>query len=186
MSEFNSVRPSGLIAITLNDGDELGWVRLTQGDDDLILVTDQGGYSIRFNEQHVRSMGADAAGVIAIRLQEDDRLIVAEVVEPEGSLFLASLKGYGRCTDLDEFHTQGRGARASIGYKINELTGPVVDGRVVQDDDELTLMSEGGIILRTSVNRIPKMGRYSRGVQMMDLKDGDRVASIARLLNGRR
>lgn len=183
LAEFNSVRPSGLIAITLNDGDELKWVRLTQGEDDLILVTEQ-GMGIRFNEQDVRPMGRTAAGVIAIRMDDDDRLTIAEVVNPNGSLFLASEKGYGRCTLLDEFRVQGRGGKGVYAYRINEKTGPVVDGRVVQDGDEITLMSESGIMLRTQVTSIPKMGRNTRGVQMMDLKDGDRVASMARLLNG--
>ncbi len=183
LAEFNGVRPSGLIAISLNDGDELGWVRLTRGRDDLILVTEQ-GLGLRFNEQDVRPMGRAAAGVIAIRLEEGDRLTIAEVVEPNGSLFLASLKGFGRCTALDEFRTQGRGGRGVYAYRINEKTGPVVDGRVVQDDDEVTLMSENGIVLRTRVDKIPKMGRYTRGVQMMHLNNGDRVATIARLPSG--
>ncbi len=183
LSEFNSVRPSGLIAISLNDGDELGWVRLTQGNDDLILVTEQ-GQGLRFNEQDVRPMGRGAAGVIAIRMDEGDKLTVAEVVEPQGALFLASLRGYGRCTMLDEFRTQGRGGKGVVAYRVNEKTGLVVDGRVVQDDDEVTLMSEGGIVLRTRVDQIPKMGRYTRGVQMMGLKNGDRVATLARLPSG--
>jgi len=183
LSEVSAVRPSGLIAISLNDGDELGWVRLTQGNDDLILVTEQ-GQGLRFNEQDVRPMGRGAAGVIAIRMDEGDKLTVAEVVEPQGALFLASLRGYGRCTMLDEFRTQGRGGKGVVAYRVNEKTGLVVDGRVVQDDDEVTLMSEGGIVLRTRVEQIPKMGRYTRGVQMMDLKNGDRVATLARLPNG--
>jgi len=183
LSEFSAVRPSGLIAISLNDGDELGWVRLTQGNDDLILVTEQ-GQGLRFHEQDVRPMGRTAAGVIAIRMDKGDRLTVAEVVESNGSLFLTSLKGYGRCTALDEFRTQGRGGKGVIAFRVNNITGPVVDGRVVQDDDEVTLMSESGIVLRTRVDKIPKMGRYSRGVQMMDLKNGDRVATLARLPSG--
>jgi DNA gyrase subunit A len=183
LSEFSAVRPSGLIAISLNDGDGLDWVRLTQGNDDLILVTRQ-GQGLRFNEQDVRPMGRTAAGVIAIRMDDEDCLTVAEVVEPQGVLFLASLKGYGRCTMLDEFRTQGRGGKGVIAYRVNDMTGPIVDGRVVQDDDEVTLMSEGGIVLRTRVDQIPKMGRYTRGVQMMDLKNGDRVATLARLPSG--
>lgn len=129
-------------------------------------------------------MGRSAAGVIAIRMDDGDRLTVAEVVEQNASLFLASLKGYGRCTALDEFRTQGRGGKGVVAFRVNEITGPVVDGRVVQDDDEVTLMSESGIVLRTRVDKIPKMGRYSRGVQMMDLKNGDRVATLARLPSG--
>jgi DNA gyrase subunit A len=183
LNEFRSVRPSGLIAISLNDDDELGWVRQTHGDDELILVTEQ-GESIRFGEQDVRPMGRGAAGVIGIRLQDGDRVTVAEVVEPEGWLFLASLKGYGRRTNLEEFRVQYRAGKGIRAYNVTRITGPVVDGRVVQEDDEVTLMSEGGIILRTPVSRIPEMGRYSRGVQMMDLKEADRVASVARLFNG--
>ena len=80
--------------------------------------------------------------------------------------------------------TQGRGGKGVVAFRVNDITGPVVDGRVVQDDDEVTLMSESGIVLRTGVDKIPKMGRYSRGVQMMDLKNGDRVATLARLPSG--
>ena len=182
INEFDSVRPSGIIAIRLYEGDELGWVRLTQGDDDVILVTEQ-GQGIRFYEQDVRSMSRMAAGVIGIRMDDGDCLTVAEVVEPGASLFLASLHGYGRCTSLEEFHAQRRGGKGVRAYRVTKDTGPVVDGRVVQDEDEITLMSEDGIIIRTRVERVPKMGRYSRGVKMMDLKEGDRVASVARLFN---
>ncbi len=182
LSEFNSVRPSGLIAINLNEDDELGWVRATSGKDEVILITEQ-GQGIRIEEQDVRPMGRAAAGVIGIRLSEDDRVTVAEVLEPDGSLFLATTRGYGRCTLLSEFRTQGRGGKGVRAYKVTQKTGKVADGRVVQDGDEITLMSEGGIILRTQVHRIPKLGRYTQGVQMMDLKAHDKVASIARLFN---
>jgi DNA gyrase subunit A len=184
LGEFESVRPSGLIAIRLNEGDELGWVRLTQGNDELILVTED-GQGIRFREQDVRTMGRTAAGVIGIRLAEGDRVAVAEVVEPGAKLFLASRYGYGRCTHAEEFRTQYRGGKGVRAYRVNEVTGPVIDGRIVKDDDEITLMSESGIILRTTVARIPVLGRYSQGVHMMDLKERDAVASVARLLNDR-
>jgi DNA gyrase subunit A len=183
LSEFESVRPSGLIAIRLAEGDVLGWVRLTHGNDELILVTRQ-GQGIRFHEQDVRAMGRTAAGVRAIRLGEGDRIALAEVVEPDGKLFLACGNGFGRCTLLSEFHVQHRGGVGVRAYKVGETTGPVIEGRVVQDEDEITLMSESGIILRTEVAMIPVMGRYTRGVQMMDLKEKDAVASVARLLNG--
>ncbi len=183
LAEFNTVRPSGLIAISLNEGDELGWVRLTRGNDELILVTEQ-GLGLRFNEQEVRPMGRTAAGVIAIHLEDHDRVAVAEVVEADGALFLTSLKGYGRCTSLDEFRSQGRGGKGVYAYRVNDKTGPVVDGRVVQDEDEVMLMSENGILLRTPVGKIPKMGRYTRGVQMMQLSNGDCIATLARLPSG--
>jgi DNA gyrase subunit A len=182
LKEFESVRPSGLIAIRLVEGDELGWVRLTQGTDELILVTEQ-GQGIRFSEKDVRAMGRTARGVRGMRLNKGDRVAVAEVIEPDGKLFLSSSRGFGRCTPLEEFRAQHRGGKGVRAYKVSNVTGPIADGRIVQDEDELTLMSEDGIILRTKVLRIPEMGRYTRGVHMMDLKDGDRVASIARLFN---
>ena len=166
------VRPSGLKAITLNDGDQLRWVRLTQGTNDIILVTEQ-GRGIRFKENDVRVMGRTAAGVRTIKLSEGDYVAVAEVIEPEGLLFLVTQNGYGRCTPLDEFRVQRRAGKGLRAYNVLDITGPVVDGRIVQPEDELTLISEGGIIIRTEVTRIPSMGRYSRGVQMIDLKEGD-------------
>ncbi|MDF1513548.1 MAG: DNA gyrase subunit A, partial [Anaerolineae bacterium] len=182
ISQFSSVRPSGLRAITLNDGDQLNWVRLTKGDNDIILVTEN-GRGIRFKETDVRVMGRTAAGVRAIRLSKEDNVAVAEVVEPGGLLFLVTQFGYGRCTPLDAFRIQHRAGKGVRAYNVLDITGPIVDGRIVQPEDEVTLISEGGIILRTEVTRIPSMGRYSRGVHMIDLKEGDSVASIARLFN---
>jgi len=182
ISQFSAVRPSGLRAITLNEGDELRWVRLTQGTNGIILVTEQ-GRGIRFKESDVRVMGRTAAGVRTIRLSQGDHVAVAEVIEPDGLLFLVTQKGYGRCTSLDEFRVQRRAGKGVRAYSVLDITGPVADGRIVQAVDELTLISEGGIILRTEVTRIPRMGRHSRGVRMIDLKEGDRVASIARLFN---
>ncbi len=180
LREFASVRPSGLIAIHLEEDDELSWVRLTQGDEDIMLVTEH-GKGIRFNEQDVRPMGRTARGVIGMRLEPGDQIAGADVVEPEGALFVASLRGFGRRTPLTEFPRQGRGGKGVWAYKTSQTTGPVVDARVVREDDEISLISEGGIVIRTPVANIPEMGRYTRGVQMMSLKEGDRVASVARL-----
>ena len=183
LSEFVSVRPSGLIAINLEDNDVLGWVRLTQGHDDVILITEQ-GQGIRFNETDVRPMGRNARGVISMRLNAKDNITSMEVVEPGGDLFIASENGYGRRTGLEEFSPQGRGGKGVRAYSINAKTGPVTAARVVQPADEITLISQNGIVIRTRVADIPQMGRYSRGVQLIDLKEGDRVASIARLPEG--
>ncbi len=180
LHEFAAVRPSGLIAIRLEEGDELGWVRLTEGAEDLILVTAQ-GQGIRFNEQAVRAVGRAAKGVIAMRLAGGDLLTSAGVVEPGGDLFVVSAHGYGRRTSLAEFRTQGRGGKGIRAYQVSQKTGPVIDARVVQEKDEITIISEGGIVIRTPAANIPQMGRYTRGVQMMDLKEGECVASLARL-----
>ncbi len=185
LETFRRVRPSGLIAIRLQPEDELAWVHLTSGDDEIILVSEQ-GRGIRFHEREIRPMGRNAAGVTAIRLDEGDRVVVAEVVEPGGSLLIVTRNGYGRRTPLDAFRTQGRGGKGVLAYRVDHRTGPVTDVRVVQDTDEISLMSRDGLILRTNVSTIPKMGRYAKGVRMMDLKPGDHLALVARLYqNGR-
>ncbi|MEA3310156.1 MAG: DNA gyrase subunit A [Chloroflexota bacterium] len=180
LHEFAAVRPSGLIAIGLEEGDELGWVLLTEGDEDLILVTSQ-GQGIRFSEQAVRAVGRTARGVIAMRLAAADLITSAEVVEPDGDLLVVSAHGYGRRTPLAEFRPQGRGGKGMRAYQVSHKTGPVIDARIVQEEDEITMISDGGIMIRTPAANIPQMGRYTRGVQMMSLKEGECVASLARL-----
>ncbi len=180
LSEFASIRTSGMIAIGLEEGDELGWVRLTGGRDELILVTEQ-GWALRFSERDVRSMGRAARGVRAITLRPGDRLAAAEVVEPGGSLLVVSLYGYGKRTPLDAFPTRHRGGKGVIAYKPTPRTGPVSAARVVQDEDEITFISENGIILRTRVRTISLMGRAARGVRLMAVKEGDALSAVARL-----
>ena len=162
---------------------EAGLVESVKNDRNRVFLITEKGRGIRFKENDVRVMGRTAAGVRTIRLSAEDNIAVAEVIEPGGLLFLVTQNGYGRCTPLDAFRVQKRGGKGVRAYSGLEITGPVADGRVVQPEDELTLISEGGILIRTQVNLIPAMGRYSRGVHMMDLKEGDSVASIARLLN---
>ncbi len=183
LREFASIRTSGLIAIGLEEGDELGWVRLTDGSDEIVLVT-EGGLSLRFPEKTVRAMGRTARGVRAIRLRPGDRLAAAEVVEPGGSLLIVSLYGYGKRTPLEAFPTRNRGGKGVIAYRPTARTGPVVAARVVQEPDEITLISENGIILRTHVRTISVMGRTARGVRLMDLREGDAVSAVARLAGG--
>ncbi len=183
LREFASIRTSGLIAIGLEEGDELGWVRLTDGGDEIVLVT-EGGLALRFPEKTVRAMGRTARGVRAIRLRPGDRLAAAEVVEPGGSLLIVSLYGYGKRTPLEAFPTRNRGGKGVIAYRPTARTGPVVAARVVQEPDEITLISENGIVLRTRVRTISVMGRTARGVRLMDLREGDAVSAVARLAGG--
>ncbi len=184
LREFSSIRTSGLIAIGLEEGDELGWVRLTDGGDEIVLVT-EGGLALRFPERTVRAMGRTARGVRAIRLRHGDRLAAAEVVEPGGSLLIVSLYGYGKRTPLEAFPTRNRGGKGVIAYRPTARTGPVVAARVVQEPDEITLISENGIVLRTRVRTISVMGRSARGVRLMDLREGDAVSAVARLAGGK-
>jgi len=180
LREFESVRPSGIVALRLADGDELGWACLTKGHDELILVSQQ-GLALRLSEQDVRPMGRTARGVRLMRLGSGDRLALAEVVEADGKLFLVTQRGFGRCTPLSEFRTQHRGGKGVRAYRVSKTTGPVVDGCVVRREDEVTMISRDGVMLRVEVSRVPEMGRYTRGVRVMALREADHVASVARL-----
>ncbi|MGD1994150.1 MAG: DNA gyrase subunit A [Anaerolineae bacterium] len=179
LSEFASVRPSGLIAISLEETDELGWVRVTPGDAELILVTKE-GQALRFQEEEIRPMGRSAMGVYGIRLREGDELTSAEVVIPGADLLIATTRGYGKRTPLEEFRTQGRYTMGVIcvGGKPH-IRGPIAAARVVEPNDEVTFLSKDGMALRARVDDIPQMGRAARGASLMDLKKGDRLASMA-------
>jgi DNA gyrase subunit A len=185
LSEFSSVRPSGLIAINLDDdgGDELGWVKLTHGNEELIVVT-QRGQALRFREKEVRSTGRNAMGVYAIKLEENDRVAMACVVDPEGDLLTITAKGYGKRTPLSEFRAQGRYGKGirCMSRRLGR-TGPIVAARVVKPDEEITIISANGMVLRTNVSDIPQMGRATMGAKVIDLKKGDEASAIA-VVNG--
>jgi len=183
LSEFSSVRNSGLIAIGLNDDDELGWVRLTSGDDEIIMVT-QKGRALRFNENLVRAMGRQAAGMKAITLRGADRVASMEVVEPGGYLLVVTEQGYGKRTPLKSYTPKGRGSLGvyTIDYRSLPTIGKIVTARVVQSRDDITLISTAGIVLRLEVSTINPTGRTTRGVHVMGLDEGDSVASVARIV----
>jgi DNA gyrase subunit A len=180
LPEFAAVRPSGLIAISLEKGDVLGWVRLTTGKDELILVTEK-GQSLRFHEKLVRPMGRPAAGVRAIRLQKGDRLTGMDVIQKKGDLLVVTRNGYGKRTPLKEYTAKGRGTMGVLTLSRDKfaVTGPVAAARVVSDDDDLTIISTGGIVLRTKVDQIKRAGRATMGVHVVNLKKGDTVAGVA-------
>jgi DNA gyrase subunit A len=182
LSEFASVRPSGVIAISLDSGDELGWVRLTNGADDIIMVTEN-GKALRFSETAVRSMGRQAGGVTGIKLSGADRVASMEVVEPEGELLTVTAQGFGKRTPLDEYPSKGRatGGVYTIAQKALASIGPIAAARVVQSADDLTIISAGGLILRTKVSSIKQAGRATRGIRLIELQPGDQVASLARI-----
>ena len=193
------MRPSGLIAIRLEEEDELGWVSLTHGNQDVIIVTEQ-GQALRFPVETVRPMGRVAAGVNAIKLDPGDYVASASIIErcpvpPERSrgvagegleaeLLTVTVRGYGKRTPLSEFPVKGRygkGVRCLGGKR--EQTGIIAAARVVCPHDEVTLISAGGQVLRVAVTDIPQTGRATRGARMMDLKQGDEVASVAVMSN---
>lgn len=182
LKEFASVRPSGLIAISLDEGDELGWVRLTSGNDEIILVT-RNGQALRVAETQIRSMGRQAAGVRGIRIKGKDRLASMDVIEPGGQLLVVSEQGYGKRSNLDEYpaKSRGTGGVTTTDQKSLSKIGHIVAARVVQETDEVTLISSGGIVIRLKVKDISSSGRATRGFKLMDLGPEDVVASVARI-----
>jgi DNA gyrase subunit A len=179
LSEFASVRPSGLIAIGLENGDRLCWVRLTHGKDEVLLVTQQ-GQALRFSEEELRPMGRTAAGVTGIRLRSGDRLAGMEVSADGGSLLVVTELGYGKRTPLEEYPSKGRatGGVATINQKSLETIGKIAEARVVVDSDDLTIVSAAGVLLRMKVKDIRPAGRATRGVRMIGLQKDDVVAAL--------
>jgi DNA gyrase subunit A len=187
ISSFENVRASGLIAVNLDEDDSLGWVKLTRGEQDLIIISEQ-GKGIRFSEEDVRAMGRTAAGVNAMRLDDWDYIAGADAIDPDQDerLLIITEKGYGKQTPVDEYRRQnryGQGVKAMV-LEPNR-TGRIVSSRVVTKGDEVTCISSNGIMLRTSVDAISVQGRITQGVRVMDLRGGDTVASVAVIREGR-
>ena len=182
LSELAAVRPSGIIAITLEDDDRLYWARLTSGKDQVILVTEQ-GQALRFDEDEVRAMGRAASGVTAIRLAEGDYVAGMDVVEEGGELLVITTRGFGKRTPLAEYAAKGRatGGMTTIDKNSLEKIGKIATARVVQEADELTIITSGGVALRTRVKDIRTSGRAARGVVVINVQEGDSVASVARI-----
>jgi DNA gyrase subunit A len=182
LAEFSSVRPSGLIAITLEEGDELGWARLTDGEDEIILVTEQ-GQALRYAEGSVRAMGRAAGGVIGIGLKPGDHVASMEVLEEGAELLVVTTGGYGKRTPLSDYPPKGRatGGVQTIDLKSLGQVGVISAARVVQPVDELTIISAGGVVLRTRVKDVKRGGRTATCNLLISLEEEDYVASLARI-----
>ncbi|MCX6058295.1 MAG: DNA gyrase subunit A [Chloroflexi bacterium] len=181
MEEFASVRPSGLIAMSLEEGDQMGWARLTSGKDEIIIVTEN-GQALRFSETKVRSMGRQAGGVQGIRLKKDDLVTSMDVVEKDGSLLIVTTRGFGKQTPLDEYTAKGRATSgiSTINIKVINEVGKIAAARVVQNADDLTIMTANGVTLRMKVKDVKQSGRATKGVHLIKPNEGDGVASVAR------
>jgi DNA gyrase subunit A len=185
LAEYAKIRANGLIAISLVGDDELRWVGLTDGNDDIILATKK-GQAARFSESEVRSMGRDTRGVTGIRLRKGDEVIGMEVVVPEEQLLVVTEQGFGKRTDLSEFPRKHRATGGVIANSLNSDTGDVAAIRVVgREDEEMMLITEEGTILRTEVSTINKYRRPSRGVTVMRPSAGDRIVSITVFVDDR-
>ena len=182
MEEFAAVRPSGLIAMSLDEGDKLVWARLTSGKDEVIFVTEH-GQALRFNENKIRAMGRQAAGVQAIRLLNDDCVTSMDVVEKDGSLLVITSGGYGKQTPLSAYAPKGRATNgiSTIDQKALKDIGKVVSARVIQQADDLTIITSNGVAIRIKVKDVRQAGRSTRGVHLIKPQPGDSVASVARI-----
>ena len=179
LMEYNTARRGGLIAIGLNEDDELIRVKLVTGDDNVILSTHD-GMAIRFNEQDVRPMGRTAHGVRGIKLREGDYVIGMSVGEENSELLVVTEGGFGKKTPLSEYKIQSRGGIGVRTYKITEQTGKIAGIRTVTDNDDIMLITNEGVIIRMSTEDISSIGRSTKGVRLMRLDEGVKVVSMAR------
>ncbi len=182
LEEFEAVRPSGIMAMNLEPGDELGWARVTGGQQEFIIVTTN-GRALRFAESEVRPMGRSAAGVWAIQLADGDQVASFDVVEPHGDLLVITQNGWGKRTPLKEYPVHSRNVQGVWTLAHDKLAqiGKVAAAHVVQPTDQVSIITANGIALRTAVAAISQMGRLTRGVRIVNLNDGDTVAAMARL-----
>jgi DNA gyrase subunit A len=180
LEAFKNVRRNGLRAITLDEDDELAWVSVAEGDEDVMLVTKL-GHSIRFDQDQVRPMGREAAGVNGIRRRPGDSVIRMDLVTKSDTyLFVVTEKGFGKRSPLTDYKVQRRGGQGMAAIKITEKTGNVVAARVVGDDDvEVMMMSVQGLVTRTDIKSVRRTGRATQGVIVMRLNKGDAVCSMA-------
>ena len=181
LTEYNSARKTGLLAITLKDDDELIDVRLTDGEDNVVLVTKK-GMSITFDEKDVRPVGRTAQGVIGIRLDEEDSVIGMESIVSgiKGTLLAITENGFGKRTELDEYRVQNRGGRGVITYKITPKTGDIVGIRIATDAEDVMLITDNGTVIRLNVKDISILGRATQGVTLMRTNEG-KVVSIEKI-----
>ncbi|HET8631583.1 MAG TPA: DNA gyrase subunit A [Thermomicrobiales bacterium] len=177
LSQFAAVRSNGLRALGIDDGDELAWVRMSGGKQDIIVVTAQ-GKSIRFAEDQVRSMGRDAAGVSAIKLAPKDRVVGMDVIEPGHDLLFVSANGFGKRTAIEEFPRQNRAGGGVIAMKVTSKTGPLVAAQMVAGEDELMLITSKGIVIRIQGEQVSRIGRATQGVTLMRVNAGERVVAM--------
>ena len=179
--EYNSARKTGLQAITLREDDEVINVRLTDGQDNIVLVTRQ-GMSITFDEKDVRPMGRVSQGVIGMKLDENDYVIGMEsiITNSNRTLLAITENGFGKRTELDEYKVQTRGGKGVMTYKVTPKTGEIVGIRIVEETDDVMLITDTGVIIRLNVSNISILGRVTQGVTLMRTNEG-KVVSIEKI-----
>ncbi len=182
MSAFSNIRKSGLIAVSLDEGDELAFVRRTNGSEELLVAT-RSGRAVRFHETAVRAMGRNARGVRAVTLGEGDRVVGFASVRAGETLLTVSENGMGRRTDFSEYPVRNRGGKGVLNYYVAK-GGPVAGVESVSPDDDVILISDDGIVIRTPSEEISKQSRYGGGVRVMRLAEGTRLVTLAAVARG--
>lgn len=180
LDQFDTSRKSGLIAINLNESDQLISVKKTTGQNELIVVTTK-GKSIRFSEEDVRAMGRTATGVRAIKLSPNDYVVEMDIVTETGKVLVVSENGYGKRTPLSEYRQQTRGGKGIITYNLNSKTGNLIGAKVVEDTDDLMIINDQGVMIRIKVDEISVMGRITSGVKVMKVDDETQLVSMAKI-----
>ncbi|HOZ55279.1 MAG TPA: DNA gyrase subunit A [Clostridia bacterium] len=183
LSEYDSARKSGLVAITLKENDELIDVRLTDGEDNIVLVTSK-GMSITFDEKDVRPLGRSAQGVIGMKIDNDDFVIGMESIisGTNATLLAITENGFGKRTELEEYRVQNRGGRGVITYKVTPKTGCIVGIRIAKGNEDVMIITDKGTIIRLKVEEISILGRSTQGVTLMRTNDGGKIVSIEIIL----
>lgn len=182
LDAFQNPRVSGIIAMGLNEGDNVHDARLSDGTGSIVLSTRK-GYAIHFKETDVRPMGRTARGVIGINMREGDELVGMQVVSGISTLLTVTSNGFGKRTTIEDYRVTGRGGMGVVNIKVSDRNGPVVGVASVQDDEEVILISRNGKLLRTKVSGISKIGRATQGVRVLDLEKGDMVVAMAKVVD---
>jgi DNA gyrase subunit A len=178
--QYQNVRQSGLIAINLDQGDELKWIRMTDGNNEVVISTQQ-GQAIRFHESDARPMGRVSRGVRGIRLRTGDRVIGMDIVEKDSSIFVISELGYGKRTKIAQFTSHKRGGVGIRSAVVNKKTGELIGVKTLSGDDtqEVIIISKNGQTIRLGLKDTPELGRATQGVRIMRLNEDDKVVSLA-------
>ena len=184
LSQFDTNRKNGLIAVKLKDGDELIDIKQTSGNDDVIIVT-KNGKSIRFNEKDVRPMGRVAGGVRAIKLEDDDEVVSMSLVKDDDELLVVTQNGYGKRTPVKEYKVQERGGKGILTYDKKKFskTGELIGAMTVEEDDEILLINSDGIIIRIAAKDVSELGRATLGVRIMKVADDTNIISMAKVIH---
>jgi DNA gyrase subunit A len=181
LESYSHPRPSGIIAITLQEGDELISAEVTDGERDIFLST-RAGLSIRFSEKDVREIGRTGKGVIGIRLNEGNEVVGMEIVRDDSTILTVTEHGYGKRSSLEDYRSQGRGGKGIITIKTTQKNGKVIGMAQVSEDDEILLITSNGKVLRIKAKGISVQGRNTQGVRLFDTEEGDKVASLAKVV----